>query len=125
MKVLIVDDDTDARILLSHYVLRLGATPLSCTDGVEAVELYRREQPDVVFMDIAMPGMDGLQAIEHIRSIDREACVFVFTAYSDDMLRRAARAAGAVGYFLKDGIDPLLNLLRRRIERKSATQNPG
>ncbi|MFA6233964.1 MAG: response regulator [Bacteroidota bacterium] len=115
MKVMIVDDNEDVRTLLSIQVMGLGAIPISCPDGIQAVEDYFRETPDAVLMDIAMPEMNGLEATQQIRSRDNNACIYMVTAYSDDMLRRAARAAGAMGYYLKDNLEPLYARLRREI----------
>jgi CheY-like chemotaxis protein len=118
MKVMIVDDNEDVRSLLCLRLHSIGATPIPCSGGTQALERYRHEEPDAVLMDIAMPEMDGLEVTERIRSIDENACIYILTAYSDDMLRRAATAAGAVGYFLKDSMEPLMSLLGRRVERK-------
>lgn len=117
MKVLIVDDDEDVRFLLCKQLQRLGATPIPCCDGTEALERYRRDEPDAVLIDIAMPEMDGLEVTERIRSMDAKASIYILTAYSDDMLRRAAQAAGAAGFFLKDSMEPLLTLIGRRAQR--------
>ncbi|MBE0643185.1 MAG: response regulator [Bacteroidetes bacterium] len=114
MKIMIVDDNADVRALLSLQLTTLGATPILCHDGMDAVEQYKLQNPDAVFMDIAMPEMDGLQATERIRSIDENACVYIVTAYSDDMLRRAARAAGAKGFYLKDNLESLFAQIRRQ-----------
>ncbi|MBR9976096.1 MAG: response regulator [Bacteroidetes bacterium] len=117
MKIMIVDDDEDVRFLLCRYMQRLGATPIPCCDGTQALERYRSEEPDAVLMDIAMPEMDGLEVTERIRSIDAKACIYILTAYSDDMLRRAAKAAGATGFYLKDSMEPLMDLIGRRTRR--------
>ena len=115
MKVLVVDDNPDVRRLMAEMLLNIGAVPVACDGGSRALECYRREWPDIVFMDIAMPEMDGLEATQQICSIDGEACIYIVSAYSDDMLRRAAKAAGASGYYLKDNLDPLLAKVRRRV----------
>lgn len=117
MKVLVVDDDDDVRFLLCSHMRRLGATPIPCSDGTQALERYCSEAPDAVVMDIAMPEMDGLEVTERIRSMDAKACIYILTAYSDDMLRRAAQAAGAAGFYLKDSMEPLMTLIGRRSKR--------
>ena len=121
MKVMVVDDNEDVRVLFGTQLTSMGATPILCTDGLEAIEQYRLHTPDAVFMDIAMPDMDGLQATERIRLIDQGACVYIVTAYSDDMLRRAARAAGAKGYYLKDNLDSLFAQIRRKVNARHLT----
>lgn len=118
MKIMIVDDNADACFLLAEQLGQLGLQPCICRNGVEAVERYPLEAPDVVIMDVAMPEMDGLEATQRIVRMDADACVYVVSVYSEDMLRRAARAAGALHYYLKDNLDPLLAQICRRMKTK-------
>jgi NarL family two-component system response regulator LiaR len=71
-------------------------------DGREAVELARRLRPDVVLMDLLMPGVDGLSATATIRHELPDVEVLVLTGYLDDHLVMDALHAGAIGYLLKD-----------------------
>jgi DNA-binding NarL/FixJ family response regulator len=107
VRVVLVDD---------HAVVRSGlAQLLGGADGIEvvgqageggeAVELVRRTRPDVVVMDLQMPGMDGVEATRRIVEEDLGAEVVVLTSYSDSTRIVAALDAGAVGYLLKDA-DP-------------------
>jgi two-component system, NarL family, response regulator YdfI len=71
-------------------------------DGAEALRLAAELQPDVILMDLRMPGMDGLTAIERLQSEQPHIAVVILTTYNeDDMLLRGLRA-GARGYLLKD-----------------------
>jgi NarL family two-component system response regulator YdfI len=71
-------------------------------DGAEALDLCARLHPDVVLMDLRMPGMDGLTAIEKLRETQPEIAVVILTTFNeDDLLLRGLRA-GARGYLLKD-----------------------
>lgn len=71
-------------------------------DGAEGVEVVRREQPDVVLMDIRMPKMDGVEATRRIKAEWPQIHVIVLTTYSDDEFIFEALKAGAVGYMVKD-----------------------
>jgi DNA-binding NarL/FixJ family response regulator len=71
------------------------------TNGEEAVRLHRELRPDVTLMDMQMPGMNGLSAIERIRADFPKAKIIVLTTYSGDALASRALKAGVVGYLLK------------------------
>ncbi len=78
------------------------------TEGAEAVALYDRHRPDVVLMDLQMPGMDGIAAIRAIRALDPDARIVVLTTYQGDVQALQAFQAGAHGYLLK-------SMLRREL----------
>jgi DNA-binding NarL/FixJ family response regulator len=69
--------------------------------GREAIELYRRHQPDITLMDLQMPDLNGIQAISAIRTESSSAKIIVLTTYEGDVLARRALKAGAQGYVLK------------------------
>lgn len=104
LRVLTADD---------HPVVRAGVSALlaneedfevvaEARDGAEAVALYEHHKPDVVLMDLRMPGMDGVQAIRTIMREHPEARVLALTSYEGDMDIFRALNAGARGYLLKD-----------------------
>jgi DNA-binding NarL/FixJ family response regulator len=72
------------------------------SDGQEAVCLVESERPDVVIMDIAMPGLNGIEATGQIKARHPSTAVLVLTAYDDDQYVFALLEAGAAGYLLKD-----------------------
>jgi DNA-binding NarL/FixJ family response regulator len=103
------------RVLLAedHAVVRSGLLQLlgdiddvevvgAATGGEEAVTLAAEHTPDVVLMDLEMPGMDGIEATRRIREADDNVNVVVLTAFSDRGRILSAIDAGAVGYLLKD-----------------------
>jgi len=104
IRVLIVDD---------HSVVRRGIAAIidmeddavvvgQAGDGAEAIELWRTLLPDVVLMDLRMPGMDGVEAIRRIRSEDDQAGIIVLTTFDHDEDIYAGLRAGAKAYLLKD-----------------------
>jgi two-component system response regulator AlgR len=101
MKILIVDDEPLARERLAAMVAaQPGMTMVGqAGDGVEAVEAVGRLHPDIVLMDIAMPGMDGLEAARHLAESDEPPAVIFCTAYDEHAL--AAFEACAVDYLVK------------------------
>ena len=77
-------------------------------DGREAVELARRLAPDVVLMDIRMPGLDGLDAARQIRTLSPHVRILVLSSYDAPTLRAAAQAAGVKGYLDKSVEDEVI-----------------
>ena len=69
LRVLVADDIASNRTIVGAFLAHLNCTPLYAVDGVEAVELFRQEAPDVVLMDLMMPRMDGFEAIRQIRAL--------------------------------------------------------
>ena len=104
MKVLICDDQAIVRdglemlLKLEKDIQVVGLAQ----DGAEAVELAGHRAPDVVLMDLKMPGMNGVEATRRIRAQHPEIKVLVLTTYDDDAWVFDAIRAGAAGYLLKD-----------------------
>jgi two-component system response regulator AlgR len=101
MKVLIVDDEPPARERLVRLLEEIDACELAgeAGNGAEAIELVGRLAPDVVLMDIRMPGMDGVEAARHLGQLDEPPAIIFITAYDEYALR--AFDTHAVGYLLK------------------------
>ena len=103
IRILVVDD---------HPIVREGLVAVldaqddmtvvgEASDGEQALRIYKAARPDVVLMDLAMPQLDGVEAIEAIRAFDHDARVVVLTAYDTDERILRAVEAGARGYLLK------------------------
>ena len=101
MKVLLVDDETLARERLRRLLAELPDCEIcgEAADGRAALDLYAQHQPDVVLMDIRMPGMDGLEAARHLAGLPDPPAVIFTTAFGDHALE--AFEACAVDYLLK------------------------
>ena len=109
-----MDDATKIRVLVAddHPMLREGLVAVLSTqpdfevvgeaaDGSEVVQLAERLEPDVILLDLEMPKVDGVAALERLRDISSEARTIVFTAYDTDERILGALRAGARGYLLK------------------------
>jgi DNA-binding NarL/FixJ family response regulator len=84
------------------------------SDGEEAVRLAAKERPQVIVMDCAMPGMNGLEATRRILEARPEAAILMLSMHSEDTLVRQALDAGARGYILKNAMDlDLANAVKR------------
>jgi two-component system, NarL family, response regulator YdfI len=104
IRVLIVDDHLVVREGLQLILGLEGdiAVVGEAADGATAVRLAGELQPDVVLMDLRMPGMDGLEAIGHIRAQWPEIAIIILTTYNEDDLLRQGLQAGARSFLLKD-----------------------
>lgn len=100
--VLIAEDNALMRELLAGMLKELGVGEiLHAADGDMAVAMYRLWRPDVVFLDIRMPGKDGLAALEAMREMDARAQVVMVSAYGTADHVKTAIAAGAQGFVVK------------------------
>ncbi|HET6651031.1 MAG TPA: response regulator transcription factor [Nocardioides sp.] len=107
IRVVLVDDHAVVRTGLAQLVAAAGDMEVvgSASDGSEALAVVRDTEPDVVLMDLQMPGVDGVAATKALRAAGVSSEVLVLTSYSDSDRIVAALDAGAVGYLLKDA-DP-------------------
>lgn len=91
-KILVCDDSVLARKQLMDAVKEVsdGAEFIEGKNGAEAVELYKKEKPDLVFMDIVMPEKDGTTALSEIRDFDKEATIIIVSSVgTQDQLKKA------------------------------------
>jgi two-component system, response regulator PdtaR len=101
MRVLIAEDEALIRMDLREMLVEDGHEVVGeARDGAEAIEIARRVKPDVIFMDVKMPGMDGITAAAAI-SGERLAPVVMVTAFSQTAYIEKATAAGAMAYLVK------------------------
>jgi DNA-binding NarL/FixJ family response regulator len=127
----------DVRVLVAddHPLFRSGLRALlgavegltvagEATSGTEAVELADRLRPDVVLMDLHMPGLSGIEATRRIVTADPDAGVLVVSMYDDDSSIFAAMRAGARGYVLKDADEEQMLDAVRAVARGEAIFSP-
>lgn len=115
IRVLLVDDHAVVRSGLGAFLLAYDDLELvgEAAGGERAVSLCQQVQPDVVLMDLMMPGMDGVTATRLIRAKQPAVQVIALTSFKEKELVEGALRAGAVGYLLKDiSADELANAIR-------------
>ena len=101
-RVLIVDDAIFMRMKLKDILEKNGYQVVAeAQNGVEAIERYKTEKPDLVTMDITMPEMDGVAALKGIKSFDKEAKVVMCSAMGQQSMVMDAIQAGAVDFIVK------------------------
>jgi len=112
IRVVIADDHVIVREGLRMFLAEEEDIDVvgEAANGAESIELAVRLQPDVVLMDLIMPGQDGIQATRAIRAASPETKVLVLTSFANPVSVRESIQAGAIGYLLKDVLKP--DLLR-------------
>jgi two-component system chemotaxis response regulator CheY len=100
-KILIADDSAFARLNCKKVLTKGGHDVVEAANGLEAVALFQSERPDVVFLDITMPGMDGLAALEEILKIDAQAPIAMASAMGQQSVVMQALKAGAKDILVK------------------------
>ena len=100
-KVLIADDSEFMRNLLREILEEDHTIIGEVENGVEAVEVFKDEQPDLVMMDIVMPIRDGIEATDEIKSANPDANVIMCTSVGQEEKMKEAVKAGADGYITK------------------------
>lgn len=101
-RVLIIDDATFMRITLKTLMERNDFEVVGeAANGVDGINKYIELKPDIVTMDITMPGMDGVQALKEIKKVDPEAKVIMISAMGQETMVKEAVLSGAVGFLVK------------------------
>lgn len=127
IKVLMVDD---------HVVVREGIKALiegeegmavvgEASDGKQALIKARSCDPDVILMDLVMPGKDGIEAIEEIKDEDPGAKILILTSFSEESKVIQAVKAGASGYLMKDATPKELIEAIRNVDKGESSLDPG
>ena len=102
-KIMLVDDESHIRKFLSIVLKQVGATEvLECDNGLEAVAMYEKEQPDLVVLDVNMPGIDGLETLRRIKEKNEDCVAVVLTSIANRQTVEAAADSGAAHYIRKD-----------------------
>ena len=100
-KILVVDDEDDVRLFLQDFLSERDLNVLSAATGEEALEIVERQQPDIVLLDLMMPGMDGIECLEKIKKMYPNTNIIMITALNDEVRVARARKLGAHNYILK------------------------
>ena len=118
LTILLVEDVDDTRYFMRLELEYLGYRVIEAGDGQKAVELALQEHPDIILMDLSLPGIDGLEATKRIRQDTRMAStpIIAVTAHMETNFRRGAEASGFDAYVTKpidmDWLSELITGLR-------------
>ena len=116
-KILVVDDEHLIRWSLEQNLKKQGYEVVTAGDGEEALRLVREEQPDLVLLDIQMPGINGIEALEKIKEYDEEIVVIMVTAHGGLETAVNAMRLGAYDYVSKPfNLDELAIIIKKALE---------
>lgn len=119
MKILIVDDEEEMCILLKRLFERHGLSAMMAMEGDSALELFRRDPPDAVVLDVLMPGMDGREVMLRMRRINPEIPVMFMTALAGVPGAVEAMKAGAFDYIAKPfDTSEMIQFISRALEER-------
>ena len=126
MKILIVDDEIDILEFLSYNLRKEGFNILTANNGLKGLEIAKKEEPDLIILDVMMPEMDGIEACEKIRETPslEDTLVLFLTARAEEYSELAGFTAGADDYITKPIKPKLLisrvkAILKRKRRRES------
>ncbi|MDQ1000167.1 response regulator [Neobacillus niacini] len=119
-KILIVDDQFGIRILLNEVFSKEGYQTFQAANGIQALDIVTKHDPDLVLLDMKIPGMDGIEILKRMKVIDPDIRVIIMTAYGELDMIQEARNLGAITHFAKPfDIDDIRAAVRKHIPQKA------
>jgi DNA-binding response OmpR family regulator len=100
--ILVIDDEQGIRELLDTFLRRKGYDVVLAASGREGLKVFRRERPDVVVLDLNMPGIDGFTVLQEIRNLNPSQPVIILTEAGTDEEEQQVRALGVTEYVVKE-----------------------
>ncbi|MBR3627798.1 MAG: response regulator [Elusimicrobia bacterium] len=101
IKILICDDETFARDAMAKIIKRKGFEVIIASTGAECIEIFKKEQPNVVFLDVMLPDLDGDHVHNYLKEIKADTHVYYITGSDTVFTKENANTAGAKGYLQK------------------------
>ncbi|MFB9760202.1 MULTISPECIES: response regulator [Bacillaceae] len=115
-KILIVDDQYGIRILLNEVFQKEGYQTYQAANGFQAIDIVLNDRPDLVVLDMKIPGMDGIEILKRVKEIDKDIKVILMTAYGELDMIQEAKDLGALMHFAKPfDIDEIRQAVRAEI----------
>ncbi len=117
--VLVIDDQPGIRRLLVEVLSDEGYIVITAGNGYEGLQTVREYKPDLILMDMKMPGMDGIETLRELKKIDQEDRVIMMTAYGELEMVNQAQEIGASGYITKPfDINTLCQLISQCLDNQ-------
>lgn len=117
-KVLLVEDEADFRQLIKLWLESKGYLVTEAPDGNTAIQKVKEGLPDIIFLDLHMPVLDGVDTLKKIRKFNKDVPVVIISAYTDDPRAAEAMRYGVSGVFSKDEQFPIWASLLETVLRR-------
>jgi two-component system alkaline phosphatase synthesis response regulator PhoP len=126
MKILVVEDEKDIQKLLRYNLEKEGYDPVVASDGESGVELFRREKPRVVVLDLMLPKVDGLEVCRLIRAENRTVPILMLTAKNTEVDKIVGLEMGADDYVTKPfSVREVMTRIKTLLRRTSQEDSPS
>jgi DNA-binding NtrC family response regulator len=123
-RILIVDDERAVRFALSEILKKSGFETSEASSGREAIELVAADTTDIVLLDVAMPGLNGIETLERLRKINAGIPIIIITGHGDIATAVQAIKLGAYDFLTKPPqVDRLIVTIKRALERRELQQS--
>ncbi len=100
-RILVVDDEVWSCDAIKKFMEEKGYDAITSFSGEDALEKVKKEKPDIILLDIRMPGMDGMEVLRRVREFDKDVGIIMVTAVKDEEIGKEALKSGADEYVTK------------------------
>ncbi len=119
-KILIVDDQYGIRVLLNEVFNKEGYKTFQAANGIQALDIVKNQRPDLVLLDMKIPGMDGIEILKRMKIIDEGIRVIIMTAYGELDMIQESKELGALTHFANPfDIDEIRDAVKTYLPIKS------
>ena len=101
IKILVIDDEEDLCLLFKTILQAEGYTVLTALNGYDGIKINQKSDPDIIFLDLKMPGISGIDTLRRIRKKDPDVIVIIITGYGDAETIRDAASLNVYEYMAK------------------------
>lgn len=120
-KILVVDDQFGIRILLNEVLQKEGYDTYQAANGLQALEVLNDHMPDLVLLDMKIPGMDGIEILKRMKVLQPDIKVIIMTAYGELDMIQEAMDLGAITHFAKPfDIDDIRKAVAKHLKTSSS-----
>jgi DNA-binding NarL/FixJ family response regulator len=127
-RVVLADDHPIVRASIRRLLERAGDIEVvgEASDGLETIHLVEELDPDVLLLDVEMPGMRGFEVAQHFQTVGASVRILALSAYDDKQYILAMLASGATGYLTKEEApQAIIRAVREAVEGQADQENPG